>query len=1600
MPFERWVREYGPHHQGALNLILSNPPYGERGAMAREDPDEVFKEKRAFAYFMRRTLDLLVPSGIGVFLIPAGFMSGRSSRGLREKILLRHHLLGAYRLPSHDTNGREIVPGAFVVMDIVIWRSRGGELREVDADDIYILDGEYFEQHPDQILGDEEGSFAGEDEAGNKKTSWRYKVEGDFRGLPPLQPRPICTSCELTSIAPRAAAGTFQTVVADVSLPNDLDPELRAALELGRRVGRYLAALGADDDTKALALWPELHQALTDHALAYGNPWQHKELLALSNRGQALAQQLLNAYTRMGALVPALRDRPKVEPKYTGQPDDVPAQAEMLFRARRHLTITELLDFHRRQGGTLSRQAALESLFGNGWNLDGDEWNDLYPSDAYTTGIHLWERHDRAQARAAAGDAQAAAQVARLIAAIKPVLFQDIQDIGPNQGWVPLELVAAWLSATYNRNYGPILLERHEALVRPIGPDGDKEPTIHPKTSSILGWINHDMASFKVEKPKKRDSMMSREEKKAEKLSLAQLRLAQEKAWTDEFVTWLTEDEERQEAVAAAYNRAARGRVVPTYTTEPLEIARWGANAPQLKPHQVAGARRVLHQRGGLVAFDVGVGKTYTALAIVALARQEGWSRRPVILVPGSIVWKWHDDILCTLPDYRIAVIGSKRKRLTRGTRKGQITSETDTPEERAQKWIALQTGQLDVVILSYDALGRTKMNESAVLEYVESVEAIRRSLTLRRTRLNALEDKAKEKLSERQKALLEHGTSAWVDEILALPEGWQYDPGVTWDEIGVDLLIVDEAASFKNLHLPQAREDGSIPKFMGSGGGEGSGRAWQLDFRAGAVRRQTGGSGVVLLTATPAKNSPLEFYNLIQFIDPAAFTRAGIYDPEQFITRFIQIAIREVLDSTLNMTEATAVVGFKNLDDLRTIIFTYGEFRTAEEVGLKLPRPIVETLTVQMDDEQEAKYRVYVRQIEEALENPNPDGPSNLILGLLARLALVALHPALDEGYSFRTALAGGESKRTNEKGEEYTVRLPRPSYSSPKLEECARRVVASPHCGHIIFVEPTAVHVWMKEVLVDAGIPRERIAWLNSDVSTIERSTIARQFNGLSAEQPEPGTCSRPSDSAVAPKYDVIIANSVAYEGIDLQVRTCSIHHLDLPWTPADLEQRNGRGVRQGNTLGVINIYYYFADGSSDGYRFSLIDGKANWLGQLIKSSVRDTNNPSAQQQLTPEDIMLMVSRDKERTAALLEGKRKRALEERRAKIAREAARLLRQAVARYARARASDDPDYAAQLRDEAKQRLTDLQGVDRDAWPWQDWMWAAREHDMLVPENGAAPLYEGLRVARPRIGAPDQLEHLEFGRISATGDKIAVRAAGSAVWSELSEVVPPLTPDHLPREGGPRWPDDDDQRTSDAIALRLNRFMRDLDDLGWIGASDAFVEKFWPRFERQITATLARNGAKDLPLIKAGVLALGEANDQDGSTILPPSLAGWRRYLELAPTSGLTFTELKQVGDAWWMRPFPRGLLTDARRAGEAEDAEDAAPSTASLKPPKPPTATPKPPTAPPEAPRSTQPTQPATPPPPPTSEAAEAAIVASLTAALTRTLREARAGGPQ
>jgi hypothetical protein len=1474
MSLEQWMSEHAARYQGTLSLIIANPPFGERGEFALKDKHPAYQESKAYAYFMFRCTDLLVPRGVAVFLIPAGYLTGTQNRKLRERMLLRHHLEVAFRLPSESSRGKDVFPGARNVVDVLVWRARGGELGAVDEADQYILDGRYFEEHPDHILGTE----VKVDPAQKNKRD-RYRVVGDFTGFPAYTPRTACRTCALHDL-PTLTAVQVESVVRDLGDDEgDAEGDLRHALALGRRVDGYLALVAAENP-RALSLWPELHAALESlprlPALAVhgGNPWAWPELRKLAERRPA-AQRLLAAYQRTGELAPSVATAPNIQPKYRARPDDVLAQAEHLYRTRRRLNTAELLAFHREQGGRMDARTALAAVLGAGWCLDGEDWDELVPGADYVTG-RLWPRFDLAAARTRT-DSQAALQLQRLQAAMNLAVFEDIRDISPRQGWVSLGLVGAWLGDGPNREYGSVELIRERGIVHPAGSIYGaigRTDALTPDALWCIGWMNHDAKLFKpkleddevkaliaeeeaatgkpwsLEKDDgaagKKDSARDEDDADDEDddddddddLNLGEVRLLLGRRWDRQFAAWVAAKEDRRAAVTDAYNRAFRGTVIPKFEASTLEIARWNEHGPQLKAHQIAGALRIHYFGFGLIAFDVGVGKTLTAIASLALGRQEERVRRPVITVPSSLVWQWYDNFMCVLPDYRVAVIGSKRKRITRGKNRDQITSEPDTPEERAEKWTALQAGLLDVVILSYDALGRTKMNEEALVEYVGQIGAIQRQVALRQR--NA-KKKAQSKLTEREKALLNHGVRAFIEQQLELRPDHKFDPGIAWDDIGIDMLIVDEAAAFKNSYKPEPREHG-MPKFMGSSRGS-SKRAWQLDFRAAAVRRHTKGTGIVLLTATPAKNSPLEFYNLIQLMDPWAFSRRGLMDPEQFIDRFLQIESRQVIDITLSTPIRSVVAGFKNLDDLRTIVHTYGEFRSAEQVHLRLPEPRSELVRVPMNAEQEHLYDRLVRSINKLLSEPSFMGGRSKILGLMVRLSVVALHPELDGGVEYDEALSSVDPA----------------AYAAPKLLACAERIVASSGCGHIVFCEPTAVHLWLREVLVAKGIPRETIAILNSEETTpAQRNRIAREFNGLGAEAPAAGACQAPTTERTRPRYNIIIANSVANEGLDLQKRTCAMHHLDLPWTSADLEQRNGRAVRQGNELDVVQIYYYLTDRSMDWYRYSTIQGKRAWLSAILESQARDTSNPGAQMNLSDEDILMMISRDPEATQVALERRKAAARAIANAKIAREAANLLIQASARFRDARETPDPEKAARLRADGDVRLKDLRRVDVAAWPWGKWAEQAREVEVIVASAESAPVFEGLRVGK---GPPAERRFFEFGRIleGERGAEIGKRDHGAPLWqlldtTEIRGLV--LQPAEL--DAGGEWPAEDEAELLTTLQSHITRSLADgapLAALQWRGASDAWLTRWWPQTMKQIRDALAaRPERPDSPLKK--------------------------------------------------------------------------------------------------------------------------------------------------
>jgi hypothetical protein len=383
----------------------------------------------------------------------------------------------------------------------------------VDPGDQFVHDGDYFAHHPSHILGTEVGKDSGDDDQ-TAKPRWGYQVVGTFERLPDLVERPICGACEIQKnvvVFPGASARSARTGMARQleASTEGLPEHTAAAVALGLRVDRYLAALSAQRSDEHVQLWPELHEALTAWARKHGNPWVAADLRKLVAEGNTGAERFLQGFTKSGALIEGLATKPVWTPRYAGKPEDLVALAEWAYRTRRALTVRQLGEALAAAGGAASLtvaarlvERALPDLHAAGWCLDGEGWDQLVPERDYLTG-HLWPKHTRAAARV--DDAQAAAQARKLVEKIQPVVLDDIGGVSPRQGWVSLDLVSAWVSESLNHYYGAVRLERREGLVQVPGLDYDRiedASELAAETRWCIGWINHDKTTFSPKKKK------------------------------------------------------------------------------------------------------------------------------------------------------------------------------------------------------------------------------------------------------------------------------------------------------------------------------------------------------------------------------------------------------------------------------------------------------------------------------------------------------------------------------------------------------------------------------------------------------------------------------------------------------------------------------------------------------------------------------------------------------------------------------------------------------------------------------------------------------------------------------------------------------------------------------------------------------------------------------------------------------------------------------------------------------------------------------------------------------------------------------------------
>lgn len=1505
--FEAWVAQ---NEQRRFELVVANPPYGPRGAAAEQDQDPRYQGiKRAALYFLERGLDLLKPGGIGVYIIPTGWLTGKTPemRRARERVLLGHHLAEAFRCPSVVPKGAtgQVVYDAFVV-DVLFFQRRLATLAQLPAEDQELVEGRYYDRFPEHILG----RIVGEDadwEPGQPKPRRGYQIEGIWQGLPAWDPRPMgqgpaAGTAPARQVTQRGGVARSEGEI-DTS---ELAPRLALAVALGQRLDRYLAQVAAGDP-EALVAHPELVRDMESWRTAFGNPRLDVELRELSERRRSVgAQRFLGAFSDAGVL-PSVVARPRVQDRNQGHKATLPAYAEWLYRQQvGRLTVPELVAAYRRDVGIqVGAERASDLLLRAGWCLDGDTWEEIHPEGAYYTGL-LWPKLDRATARLS--DPQAQAQAKRLRAAIGWRPGPDIvAECQPTDTWLPTTLVEAWLRAAVGESHP---LRRSDGLLLPAGSaferldnaEKNRTPGMGRDFLSFIGWANYALGLWNPE----REDVVDLETGEEVKESKDDARKKQEKKWIEHWRAWLLESDERLTVLENTYNRLLRGYVEPQWPTTLPPVARW-TSPVRLHDYQAAALNKLVANRCGLLAFDVGLGKTYTGIYLAALARQQGWARRPVIVVPNSIAWKWYRDFQRVLPDYRVCVIGSERGTSQRGAQRGRVIARPDTADERAKKWTAFQAGAWDVVLLTYSALARTQIDPKMVERYVASTVAMRRSIAME---LETNDEGKKVKVSERAAVDMEERVRQWVATMVAPPRGWVYDPGIDWHALGIDLLMVDEAQNFKNLFFSE--REGSADRAAAK-------RAWALDFRCASTREHTGGTGVVLLSATPAKNAATEFYTMLHLVNPQVWAQVVIDNPESWVSRFGKFEEKVQLDSAGKGLETRKVVtGFQNVDELRAVVSRWATFKVAEDVGLKLPEVRIENHTVEATTEQrealEGEYEELANVEEEIDQAKGAAGSGNekaiarlrylqmKRLGIAQRIYLIYLHPDLPGIQPDEIAKAVPES--------------------GPKLTACAEAILATADrvctpgrkdsfcldCAHIVFADNIAVHDWMKRVLVARGIAPERIAVLNArDVPDIEaRQQIVEGFNGVGA----PG-----DDDYVAPSYDIVIANAVAYEGIDLQRRTCAIHHLDVPWDPATLQQRNGRGVRQGNTFGNVTIHFYFVRGSNEAWKVQRIERKRGIIASLVEGQRRATNTTvdTSAGDMDAEEISLAHAPPevRERLLRLRQQQAVAAAADRVRSAQLQANQDLRQAAALWRRVRLERDPERAAMLRTSAEEALAALDRFRRGSdplWPY-DWFAQAqlvRHTDLFIPVLGP-PLASGGRVlVRDTV--------FEVGLIEKANSSRGGAPPKEGAWFRRLQKVTGNV--HIPIdstevEGGiPHAAVTEEPGLAQEAAIAFSSSMNTFHwkNVSFHKLASQTQDAVWPEVLR------AARGIGDLaPLNIGGRLQLHTGGAYNPAEVLPPTGSGWQRFLEMGPASAFTWTQLAEVASHWWGgRKYPRGL----------------------------------------------------------------------------------------
>ncbi len=611
----------------------------------------------------------------------------------------------------------------------------------------------------------------------------------------------------------------------------------------------------------------------------------------------------------------------------------------------------------------------------------------------------------------------------------------------------------------------------------------------------------------------------------------------------ERFRSWIFTDPERTEQLVRLYNDTYNNLRPRLFDGSHLDFP--GMNQTlRLRPHQNDAVWRGMSSGNTLLAHAVGAGKTFTMAATGMKKKQAGLIKKPMYVVPNHLLEQFAREFMQLYPNARLLV--AAKEDLTRDRRKF-LTAK-------------IASGEWDGIIVTHSSFERIGMSheyqEKFLREQIaEYDELLREHAGEKGANRNLI------KTIEKQKAAREER----LKDLLARDKK---DDGLVFDELGVDHVFIDEAHYFKNLETPTKME-----RVAGIQTG-GSERAFDVYMKARYLNEQHAGHGVTFATGTPISNTMMEMFTMQRFLDPEGLKSRGLEHFDAWAATFGEVIdTMEISPDGAGLRPRSRFARFTNLPELQQMFRAFSDVQTAEM--LDLPRPRLEggkaiVVACPMSEEQHALQQELVRRYE--------------------RLRSERVDPREDNALAITT---DGRKLATDAR----MLSAKAPDFPESKVNRLVENVAsiwkrtAATRGTQMIFadmgVHPTqwgySVYEDIVKKLIADGVPSEQIAAMGDADSDAKKQALFEKVRQGSVR--------------------VLIGSTQKMgTGTNVQKRLVALHHLDAPWKPAEVEQRDGRILRQGNENQEVAIYRYVTEGSFDAYMWQALETKARFIGQVI--------------------------------------------------------------------------------------------------------------------------------------------------------------------------------------------------------------------------------------------------------------------------------------------------------------------------------------------------------------------------------------------------------------